>query len=82
MPFIPIFKKQGRGAAILNHIENWLTGQTQRILLVETAGLDEFDYVRKFYIDNGFEMEARIRDFYEDGVDKVVFRKSIASFTR
>ena len=45
---------------------------------METAGVDDFDYVRKFYENNGFETEARIRDFYEAGVDKVVFRKSLS----
>lgn len=71
----PNFQRQGRGSAMLSHVEKWLVREKQRILLVETAGVDDFDYVRKFYTDNGFEAEARIRDFYEDGVDKVVFRK-------
>ncbi len=73
----PDHQRQGRGKAILEHVQNWLVKKQQRILLVETAGVDDFDYVRKFYADNGFEAEARIRDFYEAGVDKVVFRKSL-----
>ena len=27
---------------------------------METTGVDDFDYVRKFYENNGFETEARI----------------------
>lgn len=77
----PEFQRQGRGKALLNHVEGWLSDRGERILLVETAGVEEFDYVRKFYTDNGFETEARIRDFYEAGVDKVVFRKPVASRT-
>ena len=73
----PDHQRQGRGKAMLAHVENWLVQEKQRILLVETAGVDEFEYVRKFYSDSGFEAEARIRDFYESGVDKVVFRKSL-----
>lgn len=73
----PEYQRQGRGKAILNHVEQWLIERNQRILLVETAGVDEFEYVRKFYADNGFEAEACIRDFYEAGVGKVVFRKSL-----
>lgn len=73
----PDQQRQGRGKAILDHVEKWLTAKRQRILLVETAGVDDFDYVRKFYANSGFEEEARIRDFYEPGVDKVVFRKSL-----
>ena len=74
----PDRQRQGRGKAILNHIQQWLIDRGERILLVETAGTDDFDYVRKFYTDNGFANEAQIRDFYDIGVDKIVFRKSIA----
>lgn len=71
----PEHQQRGRGNALLDHIQKWLVQKQQRILLVETAGSDDFDYVRSFYANNGFEPEARIRDFYEEGVDKVVFRK-------
>ncbi len=74
----PDYQRHGRGKAMLEHVESWLNERKQRILLVETAGLDSFEYVRKFYAKNGFEAEARIRDFYEPGVDKVMFRKSLA----
>ena len=75
----PTHQRTGRGKAILEHVENWLAGKKQRILLVETAGIDDFEYVRKFYANNGFEAEARIRDFYDPGVDKVVFRKVLTT---
>ncbi len=71
----PNHQRGGRGKAILRHVEDWLAAKGVRILLVETAGIDEFDYVREFYLNNGFEAEARIRDFYDAAVDKVVFRK-------
>lgn len=73
----PDRQRQGRGKMILDHVQNWLTSKGERVLLVETAGVDDFDYVRKFYANDGFEAEARIRDFYDAGVDKVVFRKAL-----
>ncbi|MGK7889175.1 MAG: GNAT family N-acetyltransferase [Leptolyngbyaceae cyanobacterium] len=73
----PSRQRQGRGKAILNSIQQWLVERGDRILLVETAGSDDFDYVRQFYVDNGFEQEARIRDFYDNGVDKIIFRQSL-----
>ena len=73
----PDHQRQGRGTAILNYVESLLAGKGQRLLLVETSGTKEFDYVRTFYRNNGFEEEARIRDFYADGIDKIVFRKII-----
>ena len=75
----PRHQKQGLGKAMLSHIQSWLMKKNQRILIVETAGLDQFNYVRKFYSDNGFSLEARIREFYETGIDKVVFWKSLSN---
>ena len=74
----PNYQKQGRGGALLQYIEQMLTERGERVLLVETSGTDDFEYVRRFYRDRGYEEEARIRDFYIDGVDKVIFRKSLA----
>ena len=73
----PDHQRQGRGKNILKHVQHWLRSKGERILLVETAGLDSFDYVRSFYAGDGFATEARVRDFYDVGVDKVIFRKSL-----
>ncbi|MEM7626483.1 MAG: GNAT family N-acetyltransferase [Planctomycetota bacterium] len=73
----PDRQKRGRGAALLRHVERELAERGGRLLLVETAGVDEFAYVRAFYRKHGLEQDAVIRDFYADGVDKVVFRKAL-----
>jgi ribosomal protein S18 acetylase RimI-like enzyme len=70
-------QKQGRGKALLSYVEQMLMKRGERILLVETAGTDDFEYVREFYRQNGYEEEARIREFYAAGVDKIVFRKEL-----
>lgn len=72
-------QKQGRGTAILAHVEWMLSSAGGRVLLVETMGIEDFQYVRSFYRKNGFVEEARIRDFYFDGADKIVFWKSIST---
>ena len=74
----PEHQKKGRGKAILDHAEKLLTERGVRVLLIETAGTSEFDYVRSFYATRGYDEEARIREFYEAGVDKVVYRKALA----
>lgn len=74
----PDHQGQGRGAALVRHIEADLTARGERILLVETSGLPEFALTRAFYKKCGYEEEARIRDFYRAGEDKVVFRKALA----
>ena len=73
----PEHQKQGRGAALLGHVEQTLAAQKERVLLVETAGVDEFEYVRQFYRKSGFREEARISGFYAEGVDKVIFWKQL-----
>jgi ribosomal protein S18 acetylase RimI-like enzyme len=73
----PARQRQGRGEALLEHIQNLLIQRGERILLVETSGTEDFDYVRAFYRKSGFSEEARIREFYAAGVDKVVYRKAL-----
>lgn len=68
---------KGRGSALVKYAEDLLRRQGNRILLVETAGVEDFENVRQFYLHNGFQKEGVIRDFYEDGVDKVIFSKQL-----
>jgi ribosomal protein S18 acetylase RimI-like enzyme len=66
---------QGRGASLLRSVEQTLLARGGRMLLVETSGVPDFEPTRAFYRKCGYEEEARIRDFYAAGDDKVVFRK-------
>lgn len=69
---------QGIGAAMMRHVEAQLASGGARILIVETSGLPEFKRTRGFYRMLGYDEEARIRDYYANGDDKVVFRKALA----
>jgi ribosomal protein S18 acetylase RimI-like enzyme len=73
----PDRQRQGRGAALVRHVENALTKRNARLLLVETSGLASFERTRAFYRQCGFDEEARIREYYNAGEDKIVFRKSL-----
>lgn len=66
---------QGRGAKLLHYVEQTLAVQGGRILLVET--LSSLEGTQAFYRKCGYEEEARIRDFYATGYDKIVFRKAL-----
>ncbi|MFQ6551735.1 GNAT family N-acetyltransferase [Aestuariibius insulae] len=68
---------KGLGAALVAAAERHLADQGQRILIVDTSGTDDFALTRKFYAQNGYEEEARIRDFWAEGDDKVIFRKAL-----
>lgn len=73
----PDSQRQGRGTALLAHVEQMLAQRGERVLLVETSGLESFEYVRAFYRKSGYDEEARIREFYKAGEDKIVFRKAL-----
>lgn len=77
----PDLQSRGLGAALLRHVEQALASRGQRVLLVETSGLPAFARTRAFYLRSGYEQEARIRDFYRAGEDKIVFRKALATDT-
>ncbi|MGP1394507.1 MAG: GNAT family N-acetyltransferase [Inquilinaceae bacterium] len=75
--------RQGQklGGSVVRHIEGMLAARGERVLLVETSGLDSFERTRAFYRKAGYEEEARIRDFYQAGEDKIVFRKALTKQT-
>ena len=71
----PDYQGKGYGTSILNYIEWILAARGERLLLVETSSLDGFKLAQAFYLKCGYEQEARIREFYQAGEDKIVFRK-------
>ncbi|MBY0447421.1 MAG: GNAT family N-acetyltransferase [Hyphomonadaceae bacterium] len=73
----PTLQGRGVGAALVREVETILHRQGERPLLVETMDVKAFERTRDFYRKQGFTEEARIRDFYEAGAGKVVFRKVI-----
>jgi GNAT superfamily N-acetyltransferase len=70
---------QGRGKQLLREVEQVVIQRSGRVLLVETSGMPDFDRVRSFYDHCGYEAEARIRDFYKAGDDKIVYRKALTT---
>jgi len=73
----PDNQSTGIGAAMMRYIEACLQKIGARVLIVETMGTPEYARTRAFYARNGYVEEARIRDFYEAGGDKVVFWKRL-----
>ena len=73
----PDSQNLGYGAAMMDWIEALLARRGDRILIVETSGLPDYQRTRAFYERQGYIEEARIRDFYQAGEDKIVFWKSL-----
>lgn len=69
---------RGLGRALVAGIERELAARGARLLIVDTSSLPAYATARAFYARCGFREEARIRDFYTEGDDKVVFTKALA----
>lgn len=71
------FDRHGRGlgSALVGHVEKALKNRGARLLIVETSGLPDFETARAFYSKCGFTQEARIRNFFAAGDDKIVYTK-------
>lgn len=52
-----------------------------RRIYVETSSKDKYEPTRRFYLKCGYAEEARFRDFYADGDDKIVYVKSLTRLT-
>lgn len=74
----PTRQGQGLGRRLVLAVEAALGEKGARLLLVETSGVPEFAGQRRFYRKLGFRREARIRDYYQAGDDKVVFVKPLS----
>jgi ribosomal protein S18 acetylase RimI-like enzyme len=74
---VPLLQGKGHGGALVAQLEATLKGRGQRLLIAETSGRDAFARTREFYHRNGYIEEARIRDFWAAGDDKIVFWKSL-----
>lgn len=74
---LPSEQGNGRGGAIVRYLEQELSSRHQRILIADTSGTEAFAQTRAFYRKNGYAEEARIRDFWGAGDDKIVFWKAL-----
>jgi ribosomal protein S18 acetylase RimI-like enzyme len=73
----PLKQGRGIGGAITRHLETALHERGHRMLIAETSGTDAFSRTRAFYRKNDYAGEARIRDFWAEGDDKIVFWKRL-----
>ena len=67
----------GIGSQLMSFIEEKLATEGVRLLIVETAGTDQFILTRDFYDKLNYERVGYIPNFYSEGEDKVIFSKSL-----
>ena len=74
---LPDHRRRGGGSLLLRDAEAHLRREGARLLIVDTSSLPAFEPARAFYARHGYDEEARIRDFWKPGDDKVTFRKAL-----
>ncbi|HKK42948.1 MAG TPA: GNAT family N-acetyltransferase [Bacteroidales bacterium] len=71
------FRGRGIGKELLNETCREATLMGCSILIAETSGMDHYASTRGFYENNGFILEARLKDFYAFGDDKLFYTRRL-----
>jgi GNAT superfamily N-acetyltransferase len=69
----------GIGARLLAFAEAYALHAGARILFVETSSKREYCRARTLYEHGGYEVSAVVRDYFDDGDDKVIYSKKLAA---
>jgi len=72
------FQKAGIGRQLLERTESAIAGLGGRAIYIETASCVKYQPTRNFYLRNGYQTAAVLKDFYSPGDDKVIFVKFLA----
>ena len=73
----PTVRGGGIGRRLLAASEEAVRKLGGRLLVLETSGLPNYVPTRKFYLSNGYTLEATLKDFYSEGDDLVIFTKHL-----
>ena len=71
----PARQGQGIGQTLLNHAEQESVSRGGRLMIIETSSKAIYLPTQKFYERNGYVVEARIKDFYAQGDDRLIYTR-------
>ena len=63
------------GSVLLKAIEEDVRNEGGKILWIETSGRPLYASTEAFYIRNGYDLHASLKDFYGDGDPKQIYSK-------
>ncbi|GAB4300170.1 MAG: hypothetical protein Kow0090_15630 [Myxococcota bacterium] len=73
----PQFRKRGLGAKLLEQTERLICKMGGKRVFVHTSSRMEYKTTRDFYERCGYRTVARLKDFYSEGDDKLVYEKGL-----
>lgn len=68
---------KGYGQMLVRFAEDDVRGRRGRLLLIETSSQESYGGTQRFYERAGYEVLARVADFYKPGDDKIIFGKKV-----
>lgn len=71
------YQGKGIGRLMMTYIEDQLRSNGNRVLIVETSGKDALRLTREFYDKCQYNKEATLRDFWDEGDDKIIYWKKL-----
>jgi ribosomal protein S18 acetylase RimI-like enzyme len=67
---------RGIGTLLMEEMERRLVEMDARLLLIETSSRTDYAPTRGFYEGRGYEVVAKVPDFYAPGDDRVIFART------
>lgn len=73
----PKMQGKGIGKELLIFTEQEVLRQNGRLIIIETSSQPKYTPTQQFYLKNNYQVEARIKDFYSPGDDRLIFVKRL-----
>jgi ribosomal protein S18 acetylase RimI-like enzyme len=74
----PRCQRHGIGRALMSAVESRIAARGGQRIYIDTSGKDQYASTRAFYERNGFHCDARLKNFYAPGDDRVIYAKLLA----
>jgi len=70
-------QRKGIGKRLLQEAERMVAAHGGEIIFIETNSRDQYEPTRRFYLSCGYTIVAEIKDFYDDGDNKVIYSRRL-----
>ena len=70
-------QRRGMGLLLFQHVEKRVRNLGGKLLMCETSSLDGYERVVRLYEKLGYSFVARIKNFYREGDDKLIYMKEL-----
>ena len=71
------FRRMNVGKRLIQAAEEEISKRGGKKLYIETSSREPYYYTRKFYMDCGYNEAAVLKDYYDDGDDKIIYMKDL-----